>query len=57
VTEKPATAIPQLKDIASYRDAAWLIKRQAASVLPALASLNALRQVGRRDPRPVFDSA
>src|SRR5215831_15374365 len=64
VTEKPATAIPQLKDIGSYRDAAWLIKRQAVSVLPALASLKALRQVVRRDPGarplvgfgdPVFD--
>jgi CHAT domain-containing protein/Tfp pilus assembly protein PilF len=66
VTEKPATAIPQLKDIGSYRDAAWLIKRQAVSVLPALASLKALRQVTRRDPGarplvgfgdPVFDPA
>jgi CHAT domain-containing protein len=66
VTEKPATAIPQLKDIASYRDAAWLVKRQALSVLPALASLKALRQVARRDPGarplvgfadPVFDPA
>src|SRR5260370_28761310 len=66
VTEKPATAIPQLKDIGSYRDAAWLIRRQAVSVLPALASLKALRQVPRRDPGakplvgfgdPVFDPA
>ena len=66
LTEKPATAIPQLKDIASYRDAAWLIKRQAVSVLPALASLKALRQTGRREPGakplvgfgdPVFDPA
>ena len=66
VTEKPSTAIPQLKDIGSYRDAAWLIKRQAVSVLPALASLKALRQVARRDPGarplvgfadPVFDPA
>jgi CHAT domain-containing protein/tetratricopeptide (TPR) repeat protein len=64
VTEKPATPIPQLKDIGSYRDAAWLIKRQAVSVLPALASLKVLRQVARRDPGakplvgfgdPVFD--
>jgi CHAT domain-containing protein len=64
VTEKPSTAIPQLKDIASYRETAWLIKRQAVSVLPALASLKALRQVARRDPGakamvgfgdPVFD--
>ena len=66
VTEKPATAIPQLKDIASYRDAAWLIKRQGLSVLPALAGLKALRQVARRDAGarplvgfadPVFDPA
>jgi CHAT domain-containing protein/tetratricopeptide (TPR) repeat protein len=66
VTEKPATAIPQLKDIGSYRDAAWLIKRQGVSVLPALASLKALRQMARRDPGarplvgfadPVFDPA
>ena len=64
VTEKPTAAIPQLKDIASYRDAAWLIKRQAVSVLPALASLKALRQISRSDPGarplvgfgdPVFD--
>jgi CHAT domain-containing protein/Tfp pilus assembly protein PilF len=48
VTEKPATAIPQLKDISSYRDAAWLIRRQAVSVLPALASLRALRRTAGR---------
>jgi hypothetical protein len=51
MTEKPATANPQLKDTSSYRDAAWLIKGQAVSVLPSLASINrALRQVVRRDP-------
>jgi tetratricopeptide (TPR) repeat protein len=66
VTEKPATPVPQLKDIGSYRDAAWLIKRQAVSVLPALASLRALRQVAHQGPGarplvgfgdPVFDAA
>ncbi len=66
VTERPATAIPQLKDIGSYRDAAWLIRRQAVSVLPALASLKALRRGAGRDPGakplvgfgdPVFDPA
>jgi CHAT domain-containing protein len=66
VTEKPATAIPQLKDIGSYLDAAWLIKRHAVSVLPTLASLKALRQSARRDAGakplvgfgdPVFDQA
>jgi tetratricopeptide (TPR) repeat protein/CHAT domain-containing protein len=47
VTEK-ATA-PQLKDtlkfedLATYRDAAWLIKRQAVTMLPSVASLKALR--------------
>jgi hypothetical protein len=66
VTGKPANAIPQLKDIGSYRDAAWLIKRQAVSMLPALSSLKALRQAASRDPGakplvgfadPVFDPA
>jgi CHAT domain-containing protein len=66
VTEKPATAIPQLNDIGSYSDAAWLMKRQAVSVLPALASLKALRRAARQDPGarplvgfgdPVFDPA
>jgi CHAT domain len=66
VTEKPTAAIPQLKDISSYRNAAWLIKRQAVSVLPAVASLKALRQVSRQEPGarplvgfgdPVFDPA
>jgi CHAT domain-containing protein/tetratricopeptide (TPR) repeat protein len=66
VTEKPAAAIPQLKDIGSYRDAAWLIKRQAVSVLPALASVKALRASGHQGRAakpmvgfgdPVFDTA
>jgi hypothetical protein len=66
VTEKPSAAIPQLKDIGAYRDAASLIKRQAVSVLPALASLKALRGGARRGPGtkplvgfgdPVFDPA
>ena len=49
VTEKPAAASTQRKeqptaeDAAGYRDAAWLIKRQAVSVLPSVASLQALR--------------
>jgi len=42
VTEKPA-ATPDLDNLARYRDAAWLIKRQAVSVLPSVASLSALR--------------
>ena len=49
VTEKPATAAASggnrtaAEDAARYRDAAWLIKRQAVSVLPSVASLQALR--------------
>jgi CHAT domain-containing protein/tetratricopeptide (TPR) repeat protein len=49
VTEKPATSSPQgrsltaTEDAARYRDAAWLIKRQAVSILPSVPSLQALR--------------
>jgi CHAT domain-containing protein/tetratricopeptide (TPR) repeat protein len=46
VTEKPAAAVPashDFKDLAIYRDAAWLIKRQAVTVLPSVGSLKALR--------------
>jgi CHAT domain-containing protein/Tfp pilus assembly protein PilF len=41
VTEKPAVSIPE--NLADYRNAAWLIKRQAVAVLPSIASLKALR--------------
>ena len=47
VTEKPAAAIPEKFD--GYRDAAWLLKRQAVSVLPSVASLKALRVFARKD--------
>src|SRR5579859_7035910 len=46
VTEKPATPIPD--SIEGYRDAAWLLKRHAVSVLPS-ASLKALRSFTQRD--------
>jgi hypothetical protein len=46
VTEKPAAAIPG--KIEDYRDAAWLLKRQAISVLPSVASLKALRRFARK---------
>jgi CHAT domain-containing protein/Tfp pilus assembly protein PilF len=48
VTEKPVQAIPEKFD--GYRDAAWLLKRQAVSVLPSVTSLKALRALARRDP-------
>ena len=49
VAERPATPRPSLKEIAVYRDAAWLIKRQALSVLPSVASLKALRAFAGKD--------
>ena len=66
VTEKPAKPVMQVKDIALYRDAAWLIKRQAVSVLPSVASLRALRSFARKAEStkamigfgdPIFDPA
>jgi CHAT domain-containing protein/Tfp pilus assembly protein PilF len=47
VTEKPAAAIPET--FAGYRDAAWLLKRQAVSVLPSVASLKTLRVFAHSD--------
>jgi len=47
VTEKPAAAIPD--KIEGYRNAAWLLKRQAVSILPSVSSLKALRGFAQRD--------
>jgi CHAT domain len=47
VMEKPAAAIPDT--IVGYRDAAWLVRRHAVSVLPSVASLKALRGFVQRD--------
>jgi tetratricopeptide (TPR) repeat protein len=52
VTEKPAVAVPQVKtprDLAAYRDAAWLLKQHAVSVLPSVASLQALRVFAHKE--------
>jgi CHAT domain-containing protein/Tfp pilus assembly protein PilF len=66
VTEQPAKSVTQIKDVASYRDAAWLIKRHAVSVLPSVASLRALRLFARKAEStkpmigfgdPIFDPA
>jgi CHAT domain-containing protein len=50
VTDKPAVAVPrmQINDMAAYRDAAWLVKRHAATVLPSVASVKALRVFARK---------
>jgi CHAT domain-containing protein/Tfp pilus assembly protein PilF len=62
VTERPAAAIPERID--GYRNAAWLLKRQAVSVLPSVSSLKALRGFAHRDQAvkpmtgfgdPIFD--
>ncbi len=47
VTEKPSAAIPE--KLEGYRDAAWLLKRHAVSVLPSVASLKSLRAFARKD--------
>jgi hypothetical protein len=46
-SEKPVMAIPDKFD--GYRNAAWLLKRHAVSVLPSVTSLKALRAFVRRD--------
>jgi CHAT domain-containing protein len=47
LTAPPAQPVMRAKDMARYADAAWLIKRQAVSVLPSVASLRALRLLAR----------
>ena len=50
VTDKPAIAVPQMQinEMAGYRDAAWVVKRHAVTVLPSVASLKALRVSARK---------
>lgn len=66
LTETPAKPVLDVKDIALYREAPWLIKRQAVSVLPSVASLKALRAFPRKAEAtkvmiafadPIFDPA
>ena len=56
VTEKPAVAVPDRKDLRPYREAAWLLKRQAVSVLPSVASLKGLRAFAghAKAPKPMI---
>src|SRR6202035_3165328 len=49
VTDKPAAA--KTDTLSRYRDAAWLLRRQAIVILPSVASLKALRLFAR-DDRP-----
>jgi CHAT domain-containing protein len=69
VTQRPAAAVPTSRnpqDLALYREAAWLMKRQAVTVLPSVGSLKALRTLARSYQAakpmvgfgdPVFDPA
>jgi CHAT domain-containing protein len=56
VTEKPA--VPPSGDpitaqtLVPYRNAAWLLKRHAVTVLPSVTSLRALRVFARKDQAP-----
>jgi tetratricopeptide (TPR) repeat protein len=56
VTEAPAVSMPAADgsltaaDMLAYRNAAWLIKRQALTILPSIASLKALRGFDRAAP-------
>jgi CHAT domain-containing protein len=45
VTESPKTAIPSA--FVDYRDVAWLTRRHAITVLPAVSSLKALRELAK----------
>lgn len=47
VTQPPQAAIPD--KLEGYRSAAWLLRRQAVSVLPSVISLKSLRAFARRD--------
>ena len=54
LVSQPPPTIPSNRGLvrenaAAFRDTAWLIKRQAVSVLPSVASLAALRSFGLRD--------
>ena len=50
VTAPSPVLVPDLKDLDAYRNAAWLLKRQAISVLPSVQSLKVLGGTSRRDP-------
>ncbi len=48
VTGGPTMAHPGLKDLPIYREAHWLARRHAVSVLPSVGSLEGLRVVARK---------
>lgn len=50
ITEPPAVAQPNVNQLSAYKSASWLIKRQAITVLPSVASLRALRSAKKQTP-------
>jgi len=53
LTERPDTPY---EDVSDFRDAPWLIRRYATTVIPSVSSLRVLREVARRSraPEPFF---
>jgi CHAT domain-containing protein len=49
VTDQPPAPPTDPNALPAYSDAAWLIRRQAVTVLPSVASLKALRSTARAD--------
>jgi CHAT domain-containing protein len=58
VMDKPVIAGPQMQvnNMAAYRDAAWLVRRHAVTVLPSVANLKTFRASARkgRGPKPMI---
>lgn len=52
LTEKPAAPAKSREDLAAYKDAPWLMKRNATSVLPSVSGLKALRSAQERSAAP-----
>ena len=48
VTDPPAKAIDDLKQIPAYSAASWIINLHAITLLPSVPSLNALRELSKR---------
>src|SRR5262249_9122467 len=52
VTDPPRVPASEIKDLGPYRDAAWLLRRQAVTLLPSVSSLQALPPARRTHPAP-----
>ena len=56
VTDQPLSASPDVKQLNAYREAAWLVRRHAVSIMPSISSLKSLRaerQLASADRRPM----